>query len=104
MMRPYRLAGLMIAAALMADSRQTPQVARPQAGSSHSEVPRAGLPFGVGEHLEYGVSGRVTVIVPVSGTATMDVLGTEPVRGEQALHIAFRIQGGNILYHVDTRY
>ena len=57
-------------------------------------------PFAVGERLVYDVKfGPLTV-----GTATMQVLGVESVRGRQAYHTRFEVRGGNRLYRVADRY
>lgn len=57
-------------------------------------------PFAVGELLTYEVRfGRIRV-----GTATMHVVGVESVRGMQAFHTRFEVDGGNRLYRVRDRY
>jgi hypothetical protein len=58
------------------------------------------LPFGVGERSEYDVRfGPIRV-----GSGSMEVVGTEQVRGLSALHTVFRVKGGTFFYKVDDRF
>ncbi|HEX6967142.1 MAG TPA: DUF3108 domain-containing protein [Gemmatimonadaceae bacterium] len=57
-------------------------------------------PFGVGEKLTYDIRfGSLKV-----GTGQMQVLDTEPVRGHEAYHTLFTVQGGLPIYKVNDRY
>jgi len=59
-----------------------------------------GRPFVVGERLTYAVEfGPLKV-----GTGTMEVRGIENVRGREAYHTVFRINGGIPLYRVDDTF
>jgi hypothetical protein len=61
---------------------------------------RATVPFGAGERMEYDVKfGALRV-----GNAHMEVVGLENIRGRQAWHTAFWVQGGNFLYRVNDMY
>lgn len=74
-------------------------VSPPPAAAPRSRVvpPR---PFAVGERLTYEVRfGPLRV-----GTATMEVLGIETIRGTPAYHTRFEVRGGNRLYRVQDRY
>ncbi len=55
------------------------------------------VPFAVGERMRYQANyGPFHV-----GQATMEVVGVDTIRGAQALHLRFRIQGGALWYHLD---
>src|SRR5256884_7008021 len=55
-----------------------------------------GVPFPVGERLVYGARyGPFSV-----GTATMQVAGIDTVRGGEAVHFVFLIDGGPPWYHI----
>src|SRR5215218_4598511 len=61
---------------------------------------RTGRPFVIGERLTYDVEfGPLKV-----GTGTMEVRGVETVRGREAYHTIFRIEGGIPLYRVDDTF
>jgi len=68
---------------------------------SPSEATKAAhYAFGVGEKLDYQVKfGPMSV-----GTATMEVIGLEPVRGTNAYHTVFNVRGGVPFYKVNDRY
>ena len=67
------------------------------AGAGGQNPPRT--PYPVGERLRYEVRwGLVTL-----GTAEMQVVGIDTIRGAPAAHIQFRIQGSNYLYRMDDR-
>jgi hypothetical protein len=61
---------------------------------------RAAVPYGVGEELTY----RATFGGIPAGTARMRVEGVEAVRGRQAYHVVFTIDGGVPFYRVHDRY
>ena len=61
---------------------------------------RAVVPFGVGERSNYEVRfGSLRV-----GSGSMEVVGTETVRGRDAYHTVFRVRGGTFFYKVDDRF
>lgn len=65
-----------------------------------STANRAKVPFGTGERLEYEVRfGSLKV-----GRAHMEVVGLDNLRGREAWHTAFWVQGGNFLYRVNDVY
>jgi Protein of unknown function (DUF3108) len=61
---------------------------------------RAAVPYSVGEELTY----RATFGGIRAGTARMRVEGVESVRGRQAYHVVFTIDGGVPFYRVHDRY
>jgi hypothetical protein len=61
---------------------------------------RAAVPYSVGEELTY----RATFGGIPAGTARMRVDGIEIVRGRQAYHLVFTIDGGVPLFRVHDRY
>ncbi|HEV2750967.1 MAG TPA: DUF3108 domain-containing protein [Gemmatimonadales bacterium] len=59
-------------------------------------LPSTAVPFAVGERLVYGARyGPFSV-----GTATMQVAGIDTVRGVEAVHFVFLIDGGALWYHI----
>jgi len=65
-----------------------------------STVKRAKVPFGAGERMEYEVRfGSLRV-----GSAHMEVVALDNLRGRAAWHTAFWVQGGNFLYRVNDVY
>ncbi|HYL20289.1 MAG TPA: DUF3108 domain-containing protein [Gemmatimonadales bacterium] len=66
------------------------------AGGTVTPAPPAAVPFTVGERLVYGARyGPFSV-----GTATMQVAGIDTVRGVEAVHFVFLIDGGALWYHI----
>jgi hypothetical protein len=61
---------------------------------------RAAVPYGVGEELTY----KATFGGIPAGTARMRVEGVELVRGRQAYHVVFTIDGGVPFFRVHDRY
>lgn len=58
------------------------------------------FPFNIGERLDYQVKfGPVSV-----GSATMEVVGVETLRGRQVYHTRFVVKGGTLFYKVNDRY
>jgi hypothetical protein len=58
------------------------------------------VPYGVGEKLEYDVKfGRLRV-----GSGSMEVVGTEAVRGRDAWHTVFQVRAGNVFYRVNDQF
>jgi hypothetical protein len=75
-------------------------VAAADAQQPGASGPTDGRPFVVGEVLTYDVRfGPLKV-----GTGTMEVRGIENVRGRDAYHTVFRIDGGIPLYRVDDTF
>ena len=65
-----------------------------------SSVKRAAVPFGPGERMEYDVKfGALKV-----GSAHMEVVALDNIRGRAAWHTAFWVRGGNFLYRVNDVY
>jgi hypothetical protein len=65
-----------------------------------STAKRAKVPFGAGERMEYDVKfGALRV-----GSAHMEVVALDNLRGRAAWHTAFWVQGGNFLYRVNDVY
>ena len=65
-----------------------------------STAKRAKVPFGPGERMEYDVKfGALRV-----GSAHMEVVGLDNLRGRPTWHTAFWVQGGNFLYTVNDVY
>ena len=61
---------------------------------------RAKVPFGAGERMEYDVRfGALRV-----GSAHMEVVSLDNLRGRAVWHTAFWVQGGNFLYRVNDVY
>lgn len=64
------------------------------------EGPRASVPFGVGELLEYDIKyGKLQV-----GRGSMEVLPMDTVRGNDTWHTIFRLRGGIPFYRVNDKY
>ena len=61
---------------------------------------RAVVPYGVGEELTY----KATFGGIPAGTASMRVQGIETIRGRQAYHVVFTIDGGVPFFRVHDRY
>ena len=100
---------LLVAMTLQAqsDSMRGDSTHHDSAGAPHAAVaaggtvnpppaPPAMVPFPVGERLVYGARyGPFSV-----GTATMQVAGIDTVRGVEAVHFVFLIDGGALWYHI----
>jgi len=59
--------------------------------------PAPAVPFPVGERLSFGARYGIFSV----GSAVMEVIGVDTVRGVEAVHIRFRITGGALWYHLD---
>ena len=57
----------------------------------------AAVPFPVGERLTYGAKYGIFSV----GSAVMEVIGIDTLRGVEAVHLQFRISGGALWYHLD---
>jgi len=55
------------------------------------------VPFPVGERLTYGAKYGIFSV----GTAVMEVMGIDTLRGIEVVHMQFRISGGALWYHLD---
>jgi hypothetical protein len=91
---------VLTAAAATSSSAQSAPVAPTSQTVVASTVKRAKVPFGPGERMEYDVKfGALRV-----GSAHMEVVGLDNLRGQAAWHTAFWVQGGNFLYRVNDVY
>ncbi|MEP6494005.1 MAG: DUF3108 domain-containing protein [bacterium] len=89
--RAVLIVGLPLALPLRAQD-VTPAPAPPPA--------RARVPFGVGERFEYDIRfGKLHV-----GSGSMEVLPIDTVRGHDAWHTLFQLNGGYFFYRVKDRY
>jgi Protein of unknown function (DUF3108). len=65
-----------------------------------SSAPQSKMPFAIGERMEYEVRfGPLKV-----GNGHMEVVGIENIRGREAWHTAFWVQGGTFFYKVNDVY
>lgn len=91
------LALLLLAAPARGQAPVTPPP--PAADMAATDPMRRPVPFHLGEHLVYQAKyGFFNV-----GTATMDVAGTDTVRGTTTVHLVFHIIGSALWYHLDQR-
>jgi hypothetical protein len=75
-------------------------VAFDPAGAQPGALGTTGRPFAVGERLTYDVQfGAIK-----AGTGSMEVHGIDSVRGREAYHTVFRINGGVPGYRVDDKF
>jgi hypothetical protein len=97
-----RVLALVIAAlAVVAPARAIAQGSLLAATAPISAIAgRAAVPYGVGEELTY----KATFGGIPAGTARMRVEGVEAVRGRQAYHVVFTIDGGVPFFRVHDRY
>jgi hypothetical protein len=77
-----------------------PPVAPPPPGPSRLAVALAHLPFQNRERLEYQVKYGFLGV----GSAVLEVLGVDSVRGTPAVHASFSVSGGVRIYRVDDHY
>lgn len=70
------------------------------AGPSGLALALAHLPFKDGEHLEYQVKYGFLGV----GSASLEVLGLDSVRGTATVHARFTVEGGIRVYRVNDRY
>jgi hypothetical protein len=91
------LALLLISVGLHAQSDTASRTDSTGTDSAAAIVPPAvAVPFTVGERLVYGARyGPFSV-----GTATMRVAGIDTIRGVEAVHFVFLIDGGALWYHI----
>ena len=95
-----QLAILVAATATGSAAQSSPAPPTPVPNVAASTVKRAKVPFGPGERMEYDVKfGALRV-----GSAHMEVVGLDNLRGRPAWHTAFWVQGGNFLYRVNDVY
>jgi hypothetical protein len=94
------MAKLALTAALLVASIPTPRPLEAQTSVASASFRRAKVPFGAGERMEYDVKfGAIKV-----GSAHMEVVALDNLRGRPAWHTAFFVQGGNFLYRVNDVY
>lgn len=94
MTRGTPLITLLAVAAAVTPARAQCNGSAPAAGSCAPLTDR----FPVGERLVYEAKfGFIRV-----GTTTMEVIGVDTLRGEETLHVQFRIQGGIPIYRIDN--
>jgi Protein of unknown function (DUF3108) len=75
-------------------------IASPLAAQDSMYHPRAVVPFGIGERMEYQVKfGKLPV-----GSGSMEVMPMDTVRGLDTWHTVFNIHGGIPFYRVRDRY
>jgi hypothetical protein len=88
----------LLAVALPARSQDsTPKPATAPDSATVLAATPAKVPFRVGERMRYAARyGPFSV-----GEATMEVAGVDTVRGVEAVHFRFHIQGGALWYHLD---
>ena len=72
----------------------------PPPGPSALELALARLPFENTERLEYQVKYGFLGV----GSAVLEVLGLDAVRGAPAIHVSFTVKGGIRIYRVSDRY
>jgi len=69
--------------------------------SAHARLPAVAavpaVPFPVGERMNFGAKYGIFSV----GTAVMEVMGIDTLRGVETVHIQFRISGGALWYHLD---
>lgn len=86
--------------AALGPSGRSPATSPAVPASPMTAAQPSALPFGVGEKLEYQVKFSFLSV----GSATMEVLGLETVRGRSAFHLLFRIRGGALGVRVNDRF
>ena len=78
------------------DSTRADSAGVPSMAAMAIVTPPVAVPFLVGERLVYGARyGPFSV-----GTATMQVAGIDTIRGVEAVHFVFLIDGGALWYHI----
>ena len=90
--------GAAVALALVVAPRPSSLVGQ---DSAHASLPAvatvAAVPFPVGERMTYGAKYGIFSV----GTAVMEVMGIDTLRGVETVHMQFRISGGALWYHLD---
>jgi hypothetical protein len=90
--------GAAVALALVAASPPSPLLGQDSAQASLPAVAAVPMvPFPVGERMTFGAKYGIFSV----GTAVMEVMGIDTLRGIEAVHIQFRISGGALWYHLD---
>lgn len=90
---------MLVATVVTTSAAQSPATPAPAAVVG-SPTRRAKVPFAVGEKMEYDVKfGALRV-----GSAHMEVVALDNLRGRPAWHTAFWVRGGNFLYRVNDEY
>jgi hypothetical protein len=95
-----RLKRLLAASLLVTVSAAAQDAARAATASTPT-----GVPFGVGERLEYDVRFGLRFVPEMHvGNASMEVSGLDTIRGHEAWHATFAVRGGFRVYRVNDRY
>jgi hypothetical protein len=95
----HRLGWLLAAASLMAFPLSAQNATQSEPRPVPLSVPLS-VPFGVGERAEYQVKfSKIT-----AGSATMEVVQTDTLRGQQVWHTLFNVRGGIPFYRVNDTY
>jgi hypothetical protein len=96
-----RIAAVALSTVALASVRVDAQPVQLAVGAPVAPVGgRAPVPYRVGEELTY----KATFGVIPAGTARMRVEGVETVRGRQAYHVVFTLDGGIPFFRVHDRY
>ena len=70
------------------------------AASARAQGAHLRVPYAVGERLEYDVRfGKLHV-----GSGSMEVAGSQEVRGHESWHTIFQVHGGTFFYRVNDQY
>src|SRR5579871_1103935 len=69
-------------------------------GVSPSDAAEGRVPFQVGERLGY----QAKINFLSAGSASMDVVGTETIRGHPCYHTVFDVKGGVFFFHANDHY
>jgi uncharacterized protein DUF3108 len=94
----FPVAGLAVALLALAPHAHA-QATIPVIPQGEPVVTAPRVPFGVGERLEYQIKAG-----PVGGSADMEILALDTVRGRQAWHTQFNVRGGIPFFRVNDRY
>jgi hypothetical protein len=90
--------GAAVALALVVAAPASPLLGQDSARASLPAVAAVPMvPFPVGERMTFGAKYGIFSV----GTAAMEVMGIDTLRGIEAVHIQFRISGGALWYHLD---
>ena len=96
----FRTVALSLALAGAAYGSVPARVMFSQASSASTTADAADVPFGVGEKSTFEVRfGALRV-----GSGSLELSGIEMVRGREAWHATFTVQGGTFFYRVNDKY
>ena len=88
-----RILGLTLAVVALAGRADS------QGAALQAEPARAAMPFGVGEVLEYDIR-----VAALRGSARLEVVKMDTIKGRPAYHSQFSMRGGIIGFRVDEKY